>query len=63
VARDGKLRELDVWVSDFRTICRVAFYENPQELEKLGMMALNGPRRSAKKAAGAAKSSTGTVAP
>ena len=40
-----------------RTICRVAFYENPQELEKLGMLALNGKRRSAKKegAAGAEK--------
>jgi hypothetical protein len=41
VARDGKLRELDVWVSDFRTICRVAFYENPQELEKLVYCFLN----------------------
>ncbi|HUX42861.1 MAG TPA: hypothetical protein VMV83_16965 [Rectinemataceae bacterium] len=40
-ARDAKFRELDVWVSDFRTICRVAFYENPQELEKLGVMVLN----------------------
>ena len=48
-ARDVKLRELDTWVSDFRTICRVAFYENPQELEKLGMMVLNGPRQAAKK--------------
>jgi hypothetical protein len=48
-ARDGKLRDLDAWVSDFRTICRVAFYENPQELEKLGMMALNGRRRGTKK--------------
>jgi len=27
----------------------VAFYENPQELEKLGMMVLNGPRQAAKK--------------
>lgn len=49
-ARDAKFRELDGWVSDFRTICRVAFYENPQELEKLGVMALNGPRRRGKKA-------------
>ena len=47
--RDDKLRELDTWVSDFRTICRVAFYENPQELEKLGMMVLNGPRHAVKK--------------
>ena len=48
-ARDSKLRELDTWVSDFRTICRVAFYENPQELEKLGVMVLNGPRHAVKK--------------
>ena len=38
-------------VSDFRTICRVALYERPQELEKLGLMVLNGPRRAAAKAA------------
>jgi hypothetical protein len=47
-ARDKKLRELDTWVSELRTICRVAFYESPQELEKLGLMALNGPRRARK---------------
>lgn len=45
--RDAKLRELDAWVSDFRCICRVALYEQPQELEKLGVMVLNGPRREA----------------
>ena len=49
-ARDVKLRELDTWISDFRTICRVAFYENPQELEKLGVLVLNGPRHAIKKA-------------
>ena len=48
-ARDVKLRELDTWISDFRTICRVAFYENPQELEKLGVLVLNGPRHAIKK--------------
>jgi hypothetical protein len=47
-ARDKKLRELDSWVSELRTIARVAFYENPQELEKLGVLALNGPRRAKK---------------
>ena len=47
-ARDKKLRELDTWVSELRTISRVAFYENPQELEKLGVMALNGPRKAKK---------------
>ena len=50
VARDKKLHELDSWVSELRTIARVAFYEEPQELEKLGVIVLNGPRRSAKRA-------------
>ena len=60
-ARDAKLRELDTWVSDFRTICRVAFYENPQELEKLGVMVLNGPRHATKKAQAAAGSTKAGV--
>jgi hypothetical protein len=51
VERDAKLRELDSWVSELRAIARVAFYESPQELEKLGLLVLNAPRR--KKAAGA----------
>jgi hypothetical protein len=33
----------------------VAFYESPQELEKLGVMVLNGPRRAKKAEAAAAK--------
>lgn len=37
--RDEKLRELDAWVSELLTVCRVAFYGHPQELEKLGVMA------------------------
>ena len=53
--RDAKLRELDDWVSNFRSVCRVALYEKPQELEKLGVMVLNVPRRTAKKAETAAK--------
>jgi hypothetical protein len=56
-ARDKKLRELDAWVSELRTIARVAFYENPQELEKLGVIALN-TRRPAKKAEAQAKAAT-----
>jgi hypothetical protein len=52
-SRDRKMRELDAWVSELRTIARVAFYEEPQELEKLGVMALNGPRRSKKAEAAA----------
>jgi hypothetical protein len=42
--RDKKIAELDAWVSDLRAIARVAFYESPQELEKLGIVALNSPR-------------------
>jgi hypothetical protein len=53
-ARDRKLRELDAWVSELRTIARVAFYESPQELEKLGVLALNGPRRQGNKGGPAA---------
>ncbi|MDA8409340.1 MAG: hypothetical protein M0001_02990 [Treponema sp.] len=53
VARDAKLRELDAWVSDLRAICRVAFYENPQELEKLGVKVRNGSRKAAAKATSA----------
>ena len=59
-ARDAKMRELDAWVSDFRTICRVALYESPQELEKLGVMVLNGPRRAAAKAQWAAAKAAAT---
>jgi len=55
-ARDQKLRELDSWVSELRTICRVAFYEKPQELEKLGVLVLNGPRRARKAEASQAAS-------
>jgi hypothetical protein len=47
-ARDRKLQELDAWVSELRTIARLALYENPQELEKLGVMVMNGPRKAKK---------------
>ncbi len=42
--RDRKVAELDSWVADLRAIARVAFYESPQELEKLGILARSGPR-------------------
>ncbi len=41
-ARDGKIRELDAWVSELRSVARVALYEEPHELEKLGAMARSG---------------------
>ncbi|PKL09712.1 MAG: hypothetical protein CVV51_02405 [Spirochaetae bacterium HGW-Spirochaetae-7] len=37
--RDRKLKELDSWVSDLRGVCEVAFYDTPDELEKLGPLA------------------------
>ena len=39
--KDAKIRELDAWISDFRAICRVAFYESPQDLERLGVFVIN----------------------
>ena len=54
-ARDAKLRDLDAWVSDLRAICKVAFYGSPQELEKLGLTSMNGPRRKKAEKAPAAK--------
>lgn len=48
--RDRRLRDLDAYVSELRTIARVAFYEEPQELEKLGVLVLNAPRRPMKAA-------------
>lgn len=48
-----KLKELDSWVSDLRGVCEVAFYETPDQLEKLGPLAPTRRRRGAtrKKAA------------
>ncbi len=43
--RDAKLRELDVWVSELKAIAKVAFHETPQNLEQLGLLSLNEPRR------------------
>jgi hypothetical protein len=43
--RDAKLRELDAWVSDLRAICKVAFYGQPEELEKLGFAPHGATRR------------------
>ncbi len=51
VARDKKVRELDTWVGELRAIARIAFYEQPQELEKLGIMVRNSPGRPKKAAA------------
>ncbi len=55
VGRDKKIAELDQWVSDLRAICKVAFAENPQQLEELGIVVLNAPRKKKATAASAAK--------
>lgn len=47
--RDKKVSELDKWVSDFRGICKIAFYESPEQLLKLGIMGT--VRKSRKKPA------------
>ncbi len=48
-ACDLKLRELDSWVSDLRGVCEVAFYETPDQLEKLGPLAPTRKRRTSTK--------------
>jgi len=44
--RDRKFKELDSWVSDLRGVCEVAFYDDRDELEKLGPLAPTRRRRS-----------------
>ena len=59
-SRDKKMDELDKWLSNFRSIVKVAFDETPQKLERLGIMALNAPR--AKKKDASASTSTSASA-
>jgi hypothetical protein len=37
--RDKKIEELDRWLSDYRAIVKIALSDNPQKLEKLGILA------------------------
>ena len=37
--RDKTLDKLAQWISDFRAVAKVALEENPQQLEKLGILA------------------------
>ena len=42
-------------VSDLRAICKVAFYESKQDLEKLGFVSQSAPKRKKAESAPAAK--------
>ena len=45
-ARDSRIDELGKWLSDFRAVAKIAFSDDPQMLEKIGILA----RSSAKPA-------------
>jgi hypothetical protein len=47
--KEDKIKELDKWVSEFRSVCRVAFYEDPQQLEKLGITVYSSGRKKKRK--------------
>lgn len=49
--KDAKLDELDGWVSDLRAVCEVAFYDDREQMEKLGPLAPIRRSRQARKAA------------
>ena len=36
--RDAKLRELDIWAHDYRVVATIVFDDQPQVLEKLGIL-------------------------
>jgi len=48
-SRNQKLIVLKKYVSELKALCRVAFAEDRQQLEKLGILALNKPRPKKKK--------------
>jgi len=43
--RDRQVADLDAWVGELKALARVAFTDDPQQLEKLGVVVLNAPRR------------------
>lgn len=50
-ARDKKIDELAKWVSDLRAVAKVALADDPQQLEKLGILARTSPVSRGKKGA------------
>lgn len=58
-ARDKKLDELAKWVSDLRAVAKVALADDPQQLEKLGILARTSKASKSQKPA---ESSPATVA-
>lgn len=49
-AWDKKIDELAKWVSDLRAVAKVALAEDPQQLEKLGILARTSPVSKSQKA-------------
>jgi hypothetical protein len=58
--RDKKVKQLDAWVSELKTVAKIAFHERPLELEKLGLRSSNGSRKKTKAGETAAKADKGT---
>ncbi|MGE5605242.1 MAG: hypothetical protein ACM3YE_06065 [Bacteroidota bacterium] len=48
-ARDKKIDELAHWISDLRAVAKVALADDPQQLEKLGILARTSPAKRNKK--------------
>lgn len=47
--RDHALRELETWMRKLISVCRIAFKDHPQFLEKLGIMVLSDGYKRAKR--------------
>lgn len=58
--RGEKIAELAAWVGELRSVCRLAFADRPQELEKLGILVRSRPRP---KRPAAGKGATVSAAP
>jgi hypothetical protein len=50
-ARDRKIDELAKWISNLRAVAKVALADDPQQLEKLGILARTTPASKGKKKA------------